>query len=53
VVVVTWQNDVAEAFKLPAVDRIRAAMRHEHGSVYDADELMLPLPVPTSIRSTP
>lgn len=44
VVVVTWQADVALASTGPVLSRIRAAMKREHGSVYDADELMLPLP---------
>lgn len=44
VVVVTWQVDIFAAFTQPTVDRVRAAMKREHGSVYDADELMLPLP---------
>lgn len=44
VVVSTWQADVATGSVEPAFSRIRAAMRREHGSVYDADELMLPLP---------
>ncbi len=43
-VVATWQVDVANACVEPAFSRIRAAMKREHGSVYDADELMLPLP---------
>ena len=44
VVVATWQADVAAGSVEPAFSRIRAAMKREHGSVYDADELMLPLP---------
>lgn len=44
VVVSTWQADVAAGSVEPAFSRIRAAMKREHGSVYDADELMLPLP---------
>jgi hypothetical protein len=45
-VVVTRQSDVAEAAtSSPAVvAQIRAAMKDTHGFVYDADELMLPLP---------
>lgn len=43
-VVVTWKADVQLASTDPALSRIRAAMKREHGSVYDADELMLPLP---------
>lgn len=45
-VVVTRQSDVAEVATAnpTAVAQIRAAMKAEHGSVYDADELMLPLP---------
>lgn len=44
VVVVTWQADVAAGSVEPAFSRIRDTMKREHGSVYDADELMLPLP---------
>jgi len=45
VVVVTWQADVFASMTSQAVvDSIRGAMKREHGSVYDADELMLPLP---------
>jgi hypothetical protein len=44
VVVVTWQADVAAVHDHPARAHIRRAMVREHGFVYDADELMLPLP---------
>lgn len=43
-IVATWQADVALAAAEPAFSRIREAMKREHGHVYDADELMLPLP---------
>jgi hypothetical protein len=43
-VVVTWHADVAAVQDHPAVARIREVMKREHGSVYDANELMLPLP---------
>jgi hypothetical protein len=46
ILVVTWSDDVAAAAaqSVGAVSKIRAAMAKEHGCVYDADELMLPLP---------
>jgi len=44
VVVVTWQGDVAAVHDHPARAHIRRAMAHEHGFVYDANDLMLPLP---------
>jgi hypothetical protein len=44
VVVVTWHEDVGAMHGTPAVARVRQVMRREHGSVYDADELTLPLP---------
>lgn len=45
VVVVTWGEDVAQVHGQPSTGRIREVMRREHGHVYDADDLMLPLPV--------
>lgn len=45
VIVVTWGEDVAKVHDQPATEKIRETMRREHGSVYDADDLMLPLPV--------
>jgi hypothetical protein len=44
VIVVTWGEDVAKVHGLPSTNGIREAMRREHGFVYDADDLMLPLP---------
>jgi hypothetical protein len=44
ILVVTWIDDVAAAQSTNTVAKIRAAMAREHGSVYDANELMLPLP---------
>jgi len=44
VVIVTWQADVAAVRDRPARAHIHKAMAREHGFVYDADELMLPLP---------
>jgi len=44
VVVVTWQADVAAVHDHPARAHIRRAMVREHGFVYDADDLLLPLP---------
>jgi hypothetical protein len=45
VVVVTWHEDVgAVQGREPAASQIRQAMLREHGSAYDADELMLPWP---------
>lgn len=45
VVVVTWQADVGAVHDDPTTAHIRAAMKREHGSVYDADAIVLPLPV--------
>lgn len=50
-VVVTWQSDVARAQSEPVTERIREVMHQEHGFVYDADDLMLPLP--TRATETP
>jgi hypothetical protein len=47
VIVVTWGQDVAGVHDQPATEKIREVMRREHGHVYDADDLMLPLPEPT------
>jgi len=45
IVVVTWGEDVANVQALPKVlAAIRDKMRAWHGSLYDADELMVPLP---------
>lgn len=45
ILVTTWALDVAEAQKSTAlVTRIRERMKAEHGFVYDADALVLPLP---------
>lgn len=42
--VITRQVDVAAMQHHPARAKIHQAMFREHGFVYDADELMLPLP---------
>ncbi len=44
ILVATWTADVAAAQSTPAVPKIREAMAKAHGDVYDANELMLPLP---------
>lgn len=45
VVVVTWHEDVGAVHgQEPAASRIRQAMIREHGSAYDADELMISWP---------
>jgi len=44
-VAVTWQSDIAGAQASPdLVTRIRENMKKQHGFVYDANDLMLPLP---------
>jgi hypothetical protein len=48
ILVVTWNDDVGAAQDTGAVAKIRAAMAKAHGSIYDANELMLPLPVTPS-----
>jgi hypothetical protein len=46
IVVVTWVRDIAEVHALPKVlAAIRERMRAGHGSLYEADELMLPWPM--------
>lgn len=47
ILVVTWNDDVAAAQGTGAVTKIRAAMAKAHGHVYDANELVLPLPAAT------
>jgi len=42
--VVTWSADVDAALDAGGVPKIREAMIKAHGHVYDANELMLPLP---------
>lgn len=44
VVVATWGQDVAQVHDRLTTEKIREVMRREHGHVYDADDLMLPLP---------
>lgn len=45
ILVVTWSNDVVEASQgTGVVSKIRETMAKEHGHIYDANELMLPLP---------
>lgn len=41
ILVLTWFDDLTEAGTIP---KVRQAMTQEHGYVYDALELMLPLP---------
>lgn len=43
-VVVTWERDVQAAQSLAVLARIRERMREGHGALYDADDLMVPLP---------
>jgi len=45
ILVVTWSDDVAASQATGATSKIREAMARAHGHVYDANELMLPLPV--------
>ena len=44
ILVVTWSDDVGAAQDTGVVAKIREAMAKAHGAVYDANELMLPLP---------
>jgi hypothetical protein len=44
ILVVTWSADVDEALGAGGIPKIREAMAKAHGHVYDANELMLPLP---------
>jgi len=44
ILVVTWSADVAAALGAEGIPKIREAMAKAHGHVYDANELMLPLP---------
>jgi len=46
ILVTTWSADVGAAGSIP---KVREAMAKEHGAVYDANELVLPLP--TAARS--
>jgi len=48
ILVVTWVEDVDKASGTGAVPKIREAMTKAHGCVYDANELMLPLPTAAS-----
>ncbi len=41
ILLLTWMQDIVEAGPLP---KVREVMEREHGSVYDAMALMLPLP---------
>jgi hypothetical protein len=41
ILVTTWSADVSAA---GSISKVREAMAREHGTVYDANELMLPLP---------
>ena len=50
VLVVTWSDDVNAALTSGAVPKIRAAMNAAQGHVYDANELMLPLPMQSAGR---
>lgn len=45
VIVITWGQDVAAVHSRPTTEKIREIMQREHGCVYDADDLMLPLPM--------
>jgi hypothetical protein len=45
ILVVTLGDDVAAAQGTGAVAKIREAMAKAHGHVYDANELVLPLPI--------
>lgn len=47
ILVATWSDDVGAAGSVP---KIREAMAKEHGTVYDANELMLPLPTKTKLK---
>lgn len=43
--VLTWNSDIARGQEVPGlVPRLRRVMVEQHGSLYDADELMLKLP---------
>ena len=44
ILVVTWNADVDEALGAGSIPKIREAMAKAHGHVYDANELVLPLP---------
>lgn len=44
ILVSTWSDDVDEAMHSPAAQKIKAAMAEAHGYIYDANELMLPMP---------
>ncbi len=50
ILVVTWSDDVNAALTSRAVPKIRAAMLAAQGHVYDANELMLPLPTQSAGR---
>lgn len=45
ILVITWSADVAASQGTAAASKIRQTMARTHGHVYDANELMLPLPV--------
>ena len=44
ILVATWADDVGAVQGTPAIAKIREAMVKAHGFVYDANELVLPLP---------
>ena len=44
ILVATWADDVGAVQGTPAIAKIREAMVKAHGYVYDANELVLPLP---------
>jgi hypothetical protein len=50
ILVVTWSDDVGEAQGTGAILKIREAMAKAHGHVYDANELMLPLPTVSKLK---
>ena len=51
ILVVTWSDDVTASQDTGATSKIRETMARTHGHVYDANELMLPLPVAEESRT--